>query len=95
MPPWMLGALGGYSPLIGGVIGYTVVAVLLVVVLGDLYFALRNGRAWLRQSISDYFELWCRLHPVSAALLALLAGAMVSHFFWSTGHPGPWPLPWP
>src|SRR5262249_2140783 len=42
MRPLVLGALD-YSPFIGAGIGYTVVAVLLLVVLGDLCFALRNG----------------------------------------------------
>jgi hypothetical protein len=90
-----LDAVGPYDPFTGGAIVSGLLAVLVVGVVGDLVFAIRNGRRWITQSIADYFELWCQLHPLSAALLALLVGALVSHFFWSTGHPGPWPLPWP
>jgi hypothetical protein len=91
----MLDALGPYDSFTGSVIASSILVLLLVGVIGDLCFAVRNRRMWITQSISDYFELWCRLHPLSASLLALLVGALVSHFFWSTGHPGPWPLPWP
>jgi H+/Cl- antiporter ClcA len=91
----VLAAAGPYDPLIGMAIVFAIIGLLVVVVVGDLYYALKNGRRWISQSISDHFELWCRLHPLSAALLAMVVGALVSHFFWSTGHPGPWPLPWP
>lgn len=95
MHRWLAIAHVPYSAGIAEAIVSAIVFVLALTIVGDLCFALKNGHGWLTQSIADHFELWCRLHPTSAALLALVVGAMVSHFFWSTGHPGPWPFHWP
>ncbi len=86
--------LAAYNQYIGAGIELLVLGLLVTVATCDLVYALMDRGHHLSQTIAEYFESWSQQHPVSAALLAALLGAMVSHFFWSTGHPGPSILPW-
>ena len=81
--------LAAYSPYIGTAIELVVVGLLAAVAVCDLVFSVMHRGHHLSQTLAEYFEDWSQQHPVSAALLVFLIGAMVSHFFWSTGHPGP------
>jgi len=82
--------LAAYDPRIGIGIEVLVVAIVVAVAACDLVYAIMSRGHHISQTLAEFFESWSKQHPVSAAFLALLLGAMVSHFFWSTGHPG-WP----
>lgn len=55
----------------------TVLGLLLVVTLLDLYFEYRGWRP-----IAQRVERWSRNYPLFAAGLAAVFGALIGHFFW-------------
>ena len=62
------------------VAGFVVVAMLLGVVVFDVWFEYRRWR-----TIGDRLRTWSARYPLLASAFALLLGAMLGHFFWHTG----------
>jgi len=60
------------------------VAVVFIVALLDIIY---RAKKW--PSVSQRFQDWTGNHPILAAGLAVVLGALLGHFFW-----WPWKKPW-
>jgi len=93
--------IGGYNVCTGVDLYLVVIALVALIVVTDLLFALvdlsrgplpprRLRRVLVRmfsQSLEEYFWDWTRNHPFSALVLAFMVGAAISHFFWAVASP--------
>jgi hypothetical protein len=66
-----------FAPAILAALTLTLIGMLAALAALDFWFELKG---W--EPIGDRIQTWARRYPALATILALIAGATVSHFFW-------------